>query len=249
MMKWNFIYSGFQTGKFNMDTDIRLAMNCGEDEAFFRLYRWNPYCISLGANQSIKDIDEAVAKADNIDIARRPTGGRAILHAEELTYSVVMPLNQGLSAREIYTKISLALVNGLRRYDSGLAGAELENVQPNFPDLLKKPSGMLCFASTAKSEVKYDGKKLIGSAQRKMDKVVLQHGSILVGTYHRKLPEYLSDKSNLAILNHELEAKTTEIETILGKPVDYDRLAENLVEGFEDMWEVEFEEKPEMSFQ
>jgi len=248
-MKWNFVYSGFETGKVNMETDIRLALNCSDDEAFFRIYRWDPYCISLGANQSIKDIDEVKAKRDNIDIARRPTGGRAILHAEELTYSVVMPLNAGLTAREIYTKISLALVKGLQDFDPGLAHAELENLQPNFPDLLKKPSGVLCFASTAKSEVKFNGKKLIGSAQRKMDKVVLQHGSILVGKFHRKLPEYLSDKSNLNILVHEMEEKTTEIETILNKSVDYDLLAEALIGGFENEWNVKFEEKPEMSFQ
>ena len=79
--------------------------------------------------------------------------------------------------------------------------------------------------------------------------MVLQHGSILAGTFHRKLPEYLSDKSNLDLLKHELEEKTVEIETILNKPVDYNHLAESLISGFEEEWQINFKDKPKMSFQ
>lgn len=238
-MNWNLIKDKFNTGQHNMDFDVELTKRCSNGSAFLRFYRWDPYCISLGANQKFSDIDLDKSAGDGLDVVKRPTGGRAILHAEELTYSAVIPLNSGFSNREIYTKISLALVRGLKIYDSRLDAVELENVQPNFPDLLNQPSGVLCFASTAKSEVKHNGKKLIGSAQRKMDSVVLQHGSILCGQYHKRLPEYLKVKeSDVELLNAELSEKTTEIETIINTDVNYDKLQDALIQGFEEEWNI-----------
>ena len=240
-MVWHLIETGANTGKYNMDYDIELARKCGGDEGYFRLYTWNPYCISLGANQNINEIDLEKASADSIDCVHRPTGGRAILHAEEITYSAVLPYSASYSAKDIYANISIALLEGLKLYNPLLGEAELEGVQPNFPDLLKSPSGMLCFASTAKSEIKYKGKKLVGSAQRKMEKIVLQHGSILCGTFHRKLPGYLvCSDAEKNILADELNGKTTEIETILNEPVDYSRLSKCLVEGFEKHFKIKF---------
>lgn len=240
-MKWHLISDGFNTGQHNMDQDIELAGKCNEENAFLRFYRWKPYCISLGANQKYEDINLKKVEKEKLEVVKRPTGGRAILHAEELTYSAMIPLKENLSNREIYTKISLALVQGLKIYDPDLEAVELENVQPDFPNLLNQPSGVLCFASTAKSEVKYKGKKLIGSAQRKMNSVVLQHGSILCGKYHTKLPEYLQVKnSDIEILNNELKSKTTELETILNYTTDYSKLEECLIQGFEKEWNISF---------
>lgn len=240
-MNWNLIESGGNTGRYNMDFDINLARTCSDDSAYFRLYTWEPYCISLGANQNINEIDLEKASGDSIDCVYRPTGGRAILHAEEITYSAILPYSASYSAKDIYTNISLALLEGLKLYNPELAGAELEGLQPNFPDLLKTPSGMLCFASTAKSEIKYKGKKLVGSAQRKMEKIVLQHGSILCGTFHRKLPAYLiCGDTEKASLEKELVEKTTEIDTILGEKTDYNRLSQCLIEGFESFFKIKF---------
>ena len=81
-MIWHFIDSESSSGEFNMELDVFLSEICKKDEAFFRLYRWNPYTISLGANQNINEIDLVKCKEDNIDVVKRPTGGRAILHAE-----------------------------------------------------------------------------------------------------------------------------------------------------------------------
>jgi lipoate-protein ligase A len=225
---WHFIDSGLDTGANNMSIDLELAEKAKSNEAFFRLYRWKPYCISLGANQSFDDINIEKTKAEGIDVVKRPTGGRAILHAEEITYSVALPLSIGLSPKEIYTKISNALVKGLILYSPQIARhIALEEKQPHFPSLLKQDSGALCFASSAKSEVKFDAKKIIGSAQRKMQNVILQHGSILVGTFHRKLPEYLNVGTNLIEkLKIELAEKTIELETILQTKVDYQKLSE-----------------------
>lgn len=236
-MIWHFVDSGSCTGNFNMQFDLELASKCKNNEAFFRLYRWDPYCISLGANQSFDDVDKIKANRDGIDIVKRPTGGRAILHAEEWTYSVVLPFNYEFSPKEIYTQISQALILGLEYYNPKLAQSELENIQPDFPKLLEEPTGVLCFASTAKNEVKFSGKKLIGSAQRRMNKTVLQHGSILCGVFHQKLAEYLNvDEKTKIFLKNELTARTTEIETILNEKVNYEKLKKCLVAGFEDFW-------------
>ena len=119
-MKWYLITHDFFTGKYNMGYDLQLVKQAEPDSAFLRFYGWKPYCISLGANQSISEIKTEKATSDNIDIVKRPTGGRAILHAEELTYSVVLPNIQTISGREVYENISNAIVVGLRLFDSEL---------------------------------------------------------------------------------------------------------------------------------
>lgn len=241
-MIWHFIDSVSNTGAYNMEFDLELARNSNPQDAYFRIYRWNPFCISLGANQNFDDIDLTKTDRDGIDIVKRPTGGRAILHAEELTYSVVLPLNYEFSPREIYFKISNALMRGLEIYNPLLAKSELENYQPDFPKLLEEPSGVLCFASTAKNEVKFNGKKLIGSAQRKLNNIVLQHGSILCGPFHRKLVDYLNcDDETRRLLSVELNERTTELQSILNEKIDYDKLKTCLMFGFELEWEIKFE--------
>ncbi len=240
-MNWHLIESGARTGKFNMDFDIELVHNCSPQDSFFRLYRWQPYCISLGANQNFNDINLEKAKTDNIDVVQRPTGGRAILHAEEITYSVVLPYSHILSAKEIYHKISIALINGLAKYHPSLGKSELESHQPDFSKLLQQPAGVLCFGSTAKNEVKFSGKKIIGSAQRKLNNTILQHGSILCGNFHRKLVDYLNtDEDTKQKLSYELSDKTIEIETILNQPVNYDELIRCLIDGFAETWQIKF---------
>ncbi|NOX65993.1 MAG: hypothetical protein GXO85_09400 [Chlorobi bacterium] len=240
-MRWLFIDSGKNSGKYNMDFDIFLSRHCTENQAYFRLYRWEPYAISLGANQSFEEINTEKANEDNIDVVKRPTGGRAILHAEELTYSIVLPVSFGLAAREVYNKTSVALSKGLGMYNDKLRSVELESHQPDFKNELDQPSGALCFASTAKSEVKFNNKKLIGSAQRKMNNIILQHGSILCGKYHTKLPYYLSDKSSVESLLDELQSKTTEISTITNQDINYSRLSDSILTAFEIEWDISFE--------
>lgn len=240
-MNWKLIANSSNTGQFNMDFDIELASSCKADEAFFRLYRWTPFAISLGANQKFEEIDIDNAASQNIDVVKRPTGGRAILHAEELTYSVVVPTSAGFSSRELYQRISLSLTEGLKNYDPELNEVELESEQPDFKKLLQHSSGSLCFASTAKNEVKFKGKKIIGSAQRKMNDAILQHGSILCGKFHRKLPEFINaDSETKLLLQNELVSKTTEIETILNRKVDYNLLSDCIIEAFSKEFSAEF---------
>jgi lipoate-protein ligase A len=242
-MNWNLIIHNEETGKFNMDFDIELAKNCPADEAYLRLYRWNPYAISIGANQNETEIDKELAAADGIDVVKRPTGGRAILHAKEVTYSVVMPVNSLSSSKVIYNTISRALVEGLKLYHPALEGLELEAIQPSFPALLQKPGGMICFASTAKHEVKFSGRKLIGSAQRKMNRTILQHGSILCGEYHLKLVDYLNLEAETKLsLGTEMKASTICLKEITGGEIVYSDIYDCLINGFRQTFDIKFRE-------
>lgn len=238
-MKLRVLDSGFNSGKVNMDIDMQLAGLCNPNEIVLRFYRWKPYCISLGANQNLSEINVKKAKEDGIDIVFRPTGGRAILHAEELTYSVIYPAGSNISSRNVYHDISTALLKGLAHYNSLLNAAELETIQPNFQNFYKEKISALCFAVPAKSEIKYRGKKLVGSAQKRMQNAILQHGSILCGSYHLKLVDYLqlSDEKKIMI-KEELESKTTNLFAVLNETIDYSRLIKSLTDGFIEQFEL-----------
>lgn len=224
-----------------MEYDQILADRCSENEAYLRFYQWKPACISIGAHQSFDDLNLTKIKSDGMDVVQRPTGGKAILHSEELTYSVVLPNVIYLTSGEIYNRISLSLVKGLQLFDPILNKLELEEIQPDFKSHYKSPSGIVCFTSTAKHEVKYDGKKLIGSAQRKFDKSILQHGSILIGKSHSKLIDYLNQEpGNLEQLKTEIKDKTIELETILNYTIDIKALISSLVLGFKQIWMNDF---------
>lgn len=246
-MKWFYLNTGLNTGIYNMDFDLSLVKACNMDEVFFRLYRWEPYCISLGANQNFNSVDKTKT-ANNVDVVKRPTGGRAILHAEELTYSIVYPLSKTASLRNLYCEINKALREGLINYDESLSAVELESEQPDLRNFYKEPVSEICFAVSAKSEIQFMGKKLVGSAQRKINNVVLQHGSILCGDYHRRITEYLdSSDENLVKTKNELENKTIELENILGYKINYEKLENSLVAGFEKHFNIKFENvKPEI---
>lgn len=240
-MKWYFLDTGFNTGKYNMDFDITLANSSKEDEAYFRLYRWEPYCISLGANQNLSSVSLRKTESDNIDIVKRPTGGKAILHAEELTYSVVFPLQGNSSLRSLYCEINKALKEGLVLYDEKLSGIELATEQPDLRNFYKESLSEICFAVSTKSEINFEGKKLVGSAQRKFGQKVLQHGSILCGDFHKKIIQYLNlSEKNISNVETKLLDKTIELEKILCREVDYNKLINCLVKGFEKFFNVNF---------
>lgn len=224
-----------------MDYDLQLVKSVSPNSPILRFYGWKPYCISIGANQSYLEINNFLAENNHVDIVKRPTGGRAILHAEELTYSVIMPNSNEISGRKLYEAISQSIVYGLKDYNSKLDKVELENGNPDFGSLLKESAGSLCFASTAKSEIKFGGKKLVGSAQRKLGSTILQHGSILIGTYHKGLVEYLNvnEEEKLNLMN-EIEEKTTEISSIINANVNINDLQETIVSGFENVLNAKF---------
>jgi lipoate-protein ligase A len=118
------------------------------------VYAWQPFAISLGWNQSMDEIDLAKTSASGIDVVRRPTGGRAILHSEELTYSVVMRVKEK-NVLSVYDDISRALVTGLLALGAPVA---IEKSQPHFPSLYRTTSAVACFSSTGRYEIKYQKK-------------------------------------------------------------------------------------------
>jgi lipoate-protein ligase A len=173
---------------------------------------------------------------------KRPTGGRAILHSEELTYSVVFPLSANNSVRDIYNQINLALKKGLEIFDPELKKIELENQQTDFRNFYKKDISSVCFAVSARYEIKYLGKKLVGSAQRKIGNVVLQHGSILCGSYHLKLIDYLNlDSQRILEISDDLRNTTIDLKSILKKEIDICFLSKSIRQGFQEHFRAKFE--------
>jgi len=241
--EWIFLDTGEGRGSFNMELDERLARRLadGSGESVLRLFRWKPWAISVGYHQPTVDLDLKRCAADGIDIVRRPTGGRAILHAEELTYSVVMHAGRR-SIMEVYNSIASALVCGLEKYGVTVS---LQKSQPDFAKEYRAPASLPCFSSSARYEIEWQGRKLVGSAQRRFSEgagdVVLQHGSILCGPAHRRLADYVSfEEETRGMIMRDLEARTIDIGSIYGAPVDFRRLSDCIRRGFEISWGVSF---------
>ncbi len=249
-MKWSFLNSGVNSGKFNMDFDVFLAENFEQGNAILRLYQWNPYCISLGANQAFQDIDIAKTRYHRIDVVKRPTGGRAILHSQELTYSVIYPIDFNSSAKNIYNEINLALRKGLINFDSKLNAIDLEHSQPDLKEFYKSDISAICFAVSAKSELNFCGKKLVGSAQRRLGNVILQHGSILCGEYHKKIVDYLNvaDEKRNEMLQ-EISTTTMDLKSALNIDIDYVKLNSAILNGFKEHFNSDFEEIDQASWE
>lgn len=222
-----------------METDLALAraVDAGREEPILRVYRWSPWCISLGKHQSQDEIDLRRCALDGIDVVHRPTGGRAILHAEELTYSVVMPA-EDRGVMEVYRNISEALAGGLRFLVPEIAVAKST---PDFPKLYQTPGGIPCFSSSARYEIEYGGRKLVGSAQRRIGQTVLQHGSLLLGDAHLRLADYLNvDDEARAAIRTDLTEHTITLGEILRREVSFDECDAAIKDGFEQAWGVHF---------
>ncbi len=142
--------------------------------AVLRLYRWTPSCISFGRHEPARRrYDRPAITRRGLDCVRRPTGGRAVWHARELTYAVAAPLALFGSLRDAYRDIHLMLADAVR----GL-GAEASLAAPG-----ARPPGVdagACFASPVGGEVVIAGAKVLGSAQVQQGQAVLQHGSLLL---------------------------------------------------------------------
>ena len=163
-------------GAWNMALDEALMDAVREGaEPVLRFYRWQPACLSLGRNQpaaGFYDRDEIARRG--LGVVRRPTGGRAVVHARELTYSVIVPDRSLGGPRESYAAINGALVAGLR--ELGVAATLQAPTEYRAP----VPSTNPCFLQPAQGEVVLAGRKLIGSAQLSQRGVLLQHGSLLL---------------------------------------------------------------------
>ena len=184
-------------GKDNMQIDSDLLDNAIKEQAsepIFRLYGWSPKCISLGRNQKddfLKDI--------KIDVVRRLTGGRALLHDDEVTYSYITPVSavpNGEGVNNSYKYISGILINFFKTLGIELDFGENKKVSTHFD---------YCMLLSTGADVCFQGKKIIGSAQFRKEGYILQHGSILFGY----------DKDLLESLFHEEVKGITTVKEIL----------------------------------
>jgi lipoate-protein ligase A len=176
-MRWLFLRTPAADGPYNMALDEALQRRAARTgDAVFRVYGWSAPTLSLGRNQRAKDCyDQDAARAMGVRFVRRPTGGRALLHHHEVTYSATIPMGDGhaaKAAREAYDFINDVLLGGLARL--GLAARRATDTQSMPPGL--RP----CFDAPAEHEIVLNGRKLIGSAQWRRNGALLQHGSILV---------------------------------------------------------------------
>ncbi|GAB4171728.1 MAG: lipoate--protein ligase family protein [Calditrichia bacterium] len=209
-MEWYYLPYQVARGAFNMALDAYLANNFTSvlKRPLLRFYGWDPYCLSLGIHQKLEEVNREQCAAFNIDVVRRPTGGRAVLHSQELTYSVIVP-PEYMNLHQIYEFMHIVFARALKRHG---VPAELTENQPDLREFYKKKHSSLCFASAAKTEVKIGNKKLIGSAQHLFRDAILQHGSILMDEYHKKIVDLfqLEEKEKVAF-TRIIESSTTEI--------------------------------------
>jgi lipoate-protein ligase A len=226
------------SGAFNMQADHILASEMSNilRRPLLRFFTWKPYCISLGFHQKSEEIDLDLCRRKKIDLVRRPTGGRAILHAEELTYSVIYP-SQETDVTNFYRLVHLPFLNALQ--DFGIS-AEFEKTQADFRQAYKTEKSQICFATSAQNEVEIEGKKLIGSAQRIYENAILQHGSVLLGKKHEelvyliRLPKEFKIKMKSYIQNH-----TTSIWNYL-PDLGTQKLSRKVQECFSEIFNINF---------
>ncbi len=249
MSTWRLIYTPPSNGAWNMavDESILEHIHQGESLPTLRLYAWEPACLSLGHAQSFKDVDMERVKANGWEVVRRVTGGRAILHTDELTYSVAGSAEEPVLAGgvlESYNRIAQALLFAIR--ELGLPVEIKEHVLDGQPAALNL--NPVCFEVPSTYEITVAEKKLIGSAQARKKEGVLQHGSLPLTGDLTRICNALIFKDEAArekAANRLLERATT-VETVLGRRVSWETAAQAFVQGFEAQLGIRFE-RGEMS--
>ena len=240
-MKWRILKSGKLSPAENMAIDeaIMQAVIAGKSLPTIRFYDWNPSTASCGYNQSAeKEVDFRALEKYGYGFVRRPTGGRLVLHDQEVTYSVIAPIDGRFSGSitNAYSIISLALAEGLKEM-----GIEVELERGNLTSAHQREEANPCFTSSSKFELKCNRKKIVGSAQVRKDNILLQHGSILLNNDQSKiaylLPNLEEDQRNK--LAHYLSRKTIAINQVLEIPISYNDAVICLENGFRKSWDTD----------
>jgi lipoate-protein ligase A len=229
---WRLLSTGASDGATNMAVDeaVLEAVAAGQSPPTLRFYVWQPPCLSVGYAQAIRDeVDLDACRARGIDVVRRPTGGRAILHTDELTYSVLVPQDDPRVSGgivESYRRLCQGLLAGLR-----ILGLDVVQAGRKLPGADSLSAA--CFDAPSDYEITVGGRKLVGSAQARRRVVVLQHGALpLVGDVTRivdllHLPDDEREAFRTALL-----ARATTLEAALGRPLPFDEAAHALARGF-----------------
>lgn len=212
----------------------------GDSPPTLRLYSWQPFALSLGRTQKFNEVDTSALAEHGWDVVRRPTGGKAILHADELTYSVCAAQDDPHVSDNVlksYRLLARGLLQGLE-----LAGIPADS-QPNAEKSLDRLTNPVCFQYPSDYEITFGGKKLIGSAQARLSNGVLQHGAIpLFGDICRVVSVlvFASDEQRQAAIDNLREHATT-IEACLGHAPTWDFIAGCIQDGFAQALDLSFE--------
>jgi lipoyl(octanoyl) transferase len=215
-----------------VDETILEAVGNNQSLACLRLYAWEPACISIGYAQSCGDINFHYLADVGLDWVRRPTGGRAILHTDELTYSVTAPLTEPRVAGgvlESYQRLSSALLASL--FLLGISAAA-NQIHVSDDNLKNEP---VCFEVPSNYELVVNEKKLVGSAQARRKEGVLQHGTLpLRGDLTRitQALQYSNEGLRKEAAGRLLDHATT-VEIVLGHHIEWSVAAQAFIDGFQ----------------
>jgi lipoate-protein ligase A len=248
--KWRLIISPPAGGVWNMAVDeaILLHIHQFHTRPTLRLYAWSPPCLSLGYAQPANDIDFSRLATSGWHIVRRPTGGRAILHTDELTYSVIASADEPRlsgSVLESYQRLSRALLASLKLLGVDATSEDKANTDGNQSgENGVNPPNPVCFEVPSHYEITAGGQKLVGSAQARKKEGILQHGSIpLYGDLTRivQVLRFESEIERQKAANRLLHRATT-LKNILGNKLSWDEVVSAFVEGFKNSLNLEFVE-------
>ena len=212
-----------RSGPENMAVDVALLERADRmGEAFLRLYRFDPACLSLGRNEAAGGYDRAAIARRGVDVVRRPTGGAAVWHEHELTYAVAAPIATFGSLRRAYHAIHARLATGLGALGVSPTLAVNRPLPPS--TALSRPAG--CFAFSVGGEILVRARKLVGSAQVRRGGAFLQHGSILLD----------GSQEIIAAVSREPHAASaaTTLSAELGRHVTWREVAEAVVSAWGD---------------
>jgi len=220
-------------GAWNMAVDESILEHIGRGDSLptLRLYAWDPACLSLGHAQPFADVEPARLQERGWEVVRRATGGRAILHTDELTYSVTGSAEEPVLAGgvlESYNRLAQALFLAVKNLGLQVEMKEKKakgNATPN----------PVCFEVPSTYEITVGGKKLIGSAQARKKEGVLQHGSLpLTGDLTRICQALVfENESARADAAKRLLARATTVESALGRAVSWETAAQAFIHAFE----------------
>lgn len=238
---WRLLKTPPARGAWNMAVDESILEHIGRGESIptLRLYAWDPPCLSLGQAQPFADVDVARIEERGWDVVRRPTGGRAILHTDEITYSIIAPIDEPRVAGSIlesYNRLAVALLQAVKAL--GLPVEIKEDTGPNH-----ETPNPVCFEVPSAYEITVDKKKLIGSAQARRKEGVLQHGSLPLTGNLARITEALTfaDDSSRADAAARLLARATTVASVLGHEVLWNDAAQAFVWAFEAKLELNLE--------
>lgn len=228
---WRLIIGSEADGATNMAVDqaILEAVIEGSSPPTLRFYAWSPPCLSLGRSQPLSDVDLGACRAAGVDVVRRPTGGRSILHTDELTYSVALLQTDARAeggVLEGYRRLSEGLLAGLQR----LGVAAIQAMGRRKPQA--EPTA-ICFETPADYEITVDDRKLVGSAQWRARGGVLQHGTLpLCGDLTRILDYLALSRVERESQRRHLRLRAITLEEAMGQVIPFDRVARDLAAGF-----------------